>query len=69
MVDGKEADIEEANLGFMAVRLEKGSHSVSLSYETPYLSIGGILSLVGIGACAALFLLRRRKHPVIKKRS
>lgn len=69
MVDGKEADIEEANLGFMAVHLEKGSHSVSLSYETPYLSIGGILSLVGIGACAALFLLRRRKHPVIEKRS
>ncbi len=65
-VDGKDAEIIRANVGFMAVRVPEGAHTVRFDYKTPGLTVGLIVSLSGLVALAAyLFLFRRykAKHP------
>lgn len=53
-VDGKHVEILDGNDMFMAIPIEKGSHSVHLYYETPGMKLGfliggtGILCLLGI---------------------
>lgn len=47
-VDGEEVDIMKANIGFMAIPLEEGTHTVELFYETPGLKVGAICSLVSL---------------------
>ena len=46
-VDGKEAAILPADTAYMALELEPGRHQIELSYRTPYLATGGVLSLAG----------------------
>lgn len=50
-VDGQERELLRANGNFMAVQLEAGEHTVELSYETPYLTLGAYVSCA---ACAVL---------------
>ena len=53
-VNGEDADIEEVNIGFMAVRVKGHETSeVRFTYRTPYLKTGCIVS----GAAAAVFIL------------
>ncbi len=47
-VDGKLTDLYRADLMYMAVPVEKGSHSILLQYETPFLRTGACLTLAGI---------------------
>lgn len=48
-VDGEEVEIIRADIGFMAIMLEKaGTHTVELRYVTPGLRLGCIMSLVMI---------------------
>lgn len=66
-VDGAPVEIERANLGFMAIPISEGSHSVSISYETPYLAIGSALSIVGLSVLMLYAVVRkRRKEKMIK---
>ena len=64
-VDGEEADVIRANVGFMAVDVPAGSHTVRFTYRTPGLvvgiaaGVGGMLLLAGY--LALMFALRRRK--------
>ena len=51
-VNGRKADIERVNEGFMAVRADKGKNNIVFRYRTPYLSEGIIIS-----ACAAAVLI------------
>lgn len=44
-VDGREAEIKKANIGFMAIHLGKGRHRVRFVYDRPYQKIGLIVSL------------------------
>ena len=62
-VDGKRVDIEKADLAFMSIRLSEGEHSIVLSYETPFLSLGSCISLVRAAACCIGMVLycRHRK--------
>ena len=56
-VDGKPVEVLRGNTGFVAVPLEGiGTHEIVLSYRTPGLLSGGILSMVGI---ALLFVTSR----------
>ena len=61
MVDGKPAEILNANVGFMAVQLPEGTHSVELHYETPNLRTGAILSLVGVVIVIGLVILSKKQ--------
>lgn len=62
-VNGKKAEIEKVNVGFMAVKVEKGTSKIRFNYMTPGLK-NGILITVG---SAALFLLYIIVYSVYKK--
>lgn len=62
-VDGQKVDILKANLGFMALPMESGYHDVVLTYETPHLAMGALLSLIGVVALiGCIIVYRRKKH-------
>lgn len=61
MVDGEPAEIVNANVGFMAVQLPEGTHSVELHYETLNLRTGAILSLVGVVIVIGLVILSKKQ--------
>ena len=45
-VDGKAAETIKANIGFTGLFMEKGMHSVSLTYTVPFLTLGALVSLL-----------------------
>ncbi len=63
-VDGEPAEILRANSSFMAVKAGAGEHTIELSYSTPYLKAGYIVSAataaVLAGLSAAWIILRVR---------
>ena len=65
-VDGKEATVEKANVGFMAVYVEAGNHTVRFNYMTPGLTSGICVSLAAFVIFAAYLVLtnkNRKLHP------
>ncbi|MBQ4082130.1 MAG: YfhO family protein [Clostridia bacterium] len=65
-VDGVPAQIEKVNVGFMAVCVPAGDHTVTFTYRTPQLTEGLLIS-GGALLLTAVYLLAvflyRRKHP------
>lgn len=62
-VDGQPAEVLRADTAFMAVQVTgEGSHEVVLTYETPGLRTGAIVSAVGILAYAAYVLVSRLRR-------
>ena len=59
-VDGKETKLQKANIMFMALELEPGKHEIRLTYCTPYLKPGMILSVAGLVIYMIMVLVRRR---------
>ena len=47
-VNGKEVEIEQVDIGFMAVPVEAGDNVIVFSYETPGLKAGCVLTVSGI---------------------
>lgn len=63
-VDGKQQELLQANIMHMALPLEKGNHKVELSYKTPFLNIGLLISMLGILLSIAIFCisLKKKRH-------
>mgnify|MGYP000696742752 FL=1 len=61
-VDGQPAQIEQANVGFMAVKLDAGSHQVELQYETPNLCTGAVLSCVGVLLAVGIVIVSKKRR-------
>lgn len=62
-VDGAETEILQADTMFLAIPVPEGSHEIRLTYCTPYLKAGGVLSLTGLVSIlcmAAVPAVRRR---------
>lgn len=63
-VDGEPRELLQADIAYMGVVVEPGSHDIALSYRTPGLGAGVLLSAVGIVASLAwglgTLVLRRR---------
>ena len=55
-VDGEPVQIEKVNVGFMAVRVPEGEHTIRFDYDTPGLSMG-IWITFGSAGIALLYLL------------
>jgi uncharacterized membrane protein YfhO len=60
-VDGNSAGILRANTMFMALPLTAGNHAVELSYCTPGIKLGALLSAVGFAVFVCLWVLHKRK--------
>jgi hypothetical protein len=61
-VDGKEETIYRANGWMRAVPVPEGEHTVDFTYDTGHIRTGGIMSLAGLLAAAALVFALVRKH-------
>lgn len=57
-VDGKPAELHEVNHAFIGIPLEKGKHTIELTYTTPYFKAGVAVSLVSL---FLFFIINRRK--------
>lgn len=47
-VDGKGSDILEGNIKNLAIPLSEGKHQILLKYETPYLRLGCLISVIAV---------------------
>ncbi len=63
-VDGKETPVYKANGLFLGIPLEKGTHTVRLSYRTPLLYEGFAVSAVTVAAIIAAKLLEKRRKKI-----
>lgn len=61
LVDGKPANVLNANVGFMAIELPEGTHQVELRYETPNLRTGALLSLIGLAVVVGLVIVSKKR--------
>ena len=60
-VNGKKAEIKNADIGFQAVAIPAGKSTVTFHYETPLMKQGAVLSLLGLLLFAAeVFCIRRK---------
>ncbi len=63
-IDGEAAEIYNANIGFMAVPVPSGSHTIRFEYHSKARNIGTALSVIGIGGLAVYIagamLLKKR---------
>lgn len=57
MVDGKKVLIEDFKDTFISVYLEEGEHTIALSYMTPGLETGAIISIFSIVVAVATLIL------------
>lgn len=57
-IDGEPTKIYETNLGFSSVIVAAGNHDISFRYFTPGLSIGLILSAMGLVVLMLMFMKR-----------
>ncbi len=61
-VDGKQAKLLKANIMYTALELPAGDHHITLTYRTPYLLEGFILSMVSLFLFISITVILRRKE-------
>ena len=64
-VDGNEIEVFKVNEAFIGINVEAGEHTVEFKYETPYLKLGFIFSVIGIvGFVCIIVSDRKRKNNI-----
>ena len=61
-IDGTQSDLIKANVGFIAIDVEPGAHTIDLQYRTPFLRLGLILAIVGLVAFVFIEFIWLRRH-------
>lgn len=59
-IDGKEQSFIKVNAGMSGVLLNKGEHTIDMSYQLPYFYKGLMLALVGLLLYGMLFFMRKK---------
>lgn len=67
MVNGDEVSYEMVNKGFIGFPLKKGSYNISITYKSPLLKEGKIISLVGLLIFVLVVICDIRNRGKIKK--
>ncbi len=67
-VNGVDTDVERANIGFMAVKVEAGESTITFAYKNPYSALGIKIS-IGAAAAFAVYaiiciILRKKRREV-----
>ncbi len=65
-VNGKEIDYEKVNKAFLGFPLKKGSYNIEISYKSPLLKEGIIISIIGLGIFIVLLLSDIKKSKKCK---
>lgn len=63
-VDGKKVDVFKVNKAFIGINVEEGMHKVEFKYETPYLKLGIVFSVLGIILYICIILIEKRKNSI-----
>lgn len=63
-VDGQPAEIVTANVGFMAVKVPAGTHTITFTYQTPGLSTGILISIIALLLLLAYLMIT---HPLDRR--
>lgn len=66
-VDGKKVDIIRANIAFSGIMLEPGHHEIQLSFCTPYLKMGILISTLGLICTIVGGILFKHKETLARK--
>ncbi|MBR3143020.1 MAG: YfhO family protein [Clostridiales bacterium] len=61
-VDGETTEIIRANIAFMAISLPSGNHTIEMTYSTPYLYAGWIISAVGTVLFFGYMIFEKKKN-------
>ncbi len=64
-IDGKEAMLSQAFLGFSAFQLDAGEHSIELSYLPPGFALGFTLTLFALLLCLTVKILQKQRPSTI----
>ena len=64
-VDGVETEVFRVNKAFIGINVEEGEHIIEFKYETPYLKLGLIFSIIGILGFIFAYL-QQTKHKFYK---
>ena len=59
-VDGQKVPTEKVNIGFVGLPISAGEHAVEFVYQTPYLKLGVVMSVLGIVALVGYEFIFRR---------
>ncbi|MBO5873393.1 MAG: YfhO family protein [Clostridia bacterium] len=66
-VNGEKTEVEQVNVGFMAVAVGEGTSEIVFKYETPGLTLGGAVTvsaiIVLLGYLALIYLIEKRRVP------
>lgn len=60
-VDGKETEVLKVNEAFIGINIEAGEHTVEFKYETPYLKLGIVFSILGILAYVSIIIIEKKE--------
>lgn len=60
-VDGRETEVLKANLSYMAVPIEAGTHTVVFKYMTPLMDVGAVITVLTAAVILIYYLIKRRK--------
>ena len=61
-IDGKEAEVLNCDLQYLALEMTNGSHTIELNYSTPLLKEGTMISLGSVVIYLFVLLLDKRKN-------
>ncbi len=57
---GKPMEVLKADIGFMALKMEPGSHEIRFIYRTPGFGMGLLISLASVACFAVILVLKKR---------
>lgn len=61
-VDGKEQEVIKVNEAFIGTIIEEGEHEIEFKYETPYLTLGIVFSILGLVSFIIILITEKRKR-------
>ena len=64
MVDGVDEKLVKANIMYSAIELSEGEHHIVLTYRTPYLFEGFLLTIICLFAFIGISVIIRRKEDI-----
>lgn len=60
-VNGEEVEVLKVNEAFIGINVEAGEHNIRFEYETPYLKLGIVCSIIGLLIFIYLVIINKKK--------